>query len=310
MRFGPDKSIWRSHARSLIYLLLLCPLGGCASERHQVEKNLMIDKDQLRHHGVADNYLVGFPDVLDFEVADHPEFDGRAAVGADGRVSLRNGLSVRVEGRNVADIAKALADLTGIPVAKIKVRVADFKSQQLLLMGQVVGWQRTVPYHGQETVLDVLQRVGGITPGAAPDDVYVVRTHLVDGQRPEVFHVDLDSIVMKKDTNTNIRVMPNDQIHVGETRQARFVKCFPKWLQPLCHALCGTRPSTKDGKGMSIRDEAASLLPPATALAERRVFRRAVTGTDQPGESRPFEGSLTLTLPPADQARQLSEMRR
>ena len=45
-------------------------------------------------------------------------------------------------------------------------------------------------------MLDLLQRVGGIAPGAAPQDVYVVRSHLGEG-RPEVFHVDLDAIVLR-----------------------------------------------------------------------------------------------------------------
>jgi protein involved in polysaccharide export with SLBB domain len=245
--------------------LLALMASGCAADRNHVEKNLMGDRDRQRNDGVVEHYLVGFPDVLEIEVAEHHEFSGKATVGADGRVFLRNGQNIRAEGHTVSEIARALAELTGVPATSIRVRVAEHHSQQLFLMGEVVGWQRNVPYQGQETVLDVLQRVGGITPGAAPDDVYVVRSHLVDGQRPEVFHVDLDAIVMKRDAGTNIRVMPFDQIHVGESREARFIKCFPRWFRPLCHALCGTRRSTKDGKGISRRGEARShpTAPPA-----------------------------------------------
>jgi len=218
----------------------------------------MANRDQQRRDGVNEYYLVGFPDVLEIEVAGRDEFCGKAAVGADGRVFLRNGQGIRVEGHTVAEITRDLAERTGMSASDIRVRVVEHQSQQIFLMGEVVGWQRTIAYQGQETVLDVLQRVGGITPGAAPNDVYVVRSHLVDGQRPEVFRVDLDAIVLKRDTSTNIRVMPFDQIHVGESREARFIKCFPRWFQPMCRALCGTRRATKDGKGIAKRGEARS----------------------------------------------------
>ncbi len=264
--------------RSPVLVLLLVLLGGCATDKHQVEKNLMGDRDSQRSQGVVENYLVGFPDVLEFEVAEHSEFSGQARVGPDGRVLLLQragddrmggGQRLRVEGHSTAEIARLLADLTGIAPDKIKVRVAEYHSQHLYLMGQVVGWQRTASYQGQETVLDVLQRVGGITPGAAPDDVYVVRAHLADSQRPEVFHVDLDDIVLKKKLETNIRVMPNDQIYVGETRQARLIKCFPPWMQPMFLALCGSRPSTPEGKGVPNRIE----VPPPPAPVPGDIVR-------------------------------------
>src|SRR5438093_1577377 len=83
------------------------------------------------------------------------------------------------------------------------------------LFAELVGRHRTIPYQGAETVLDVLQRVGGITPGAEPTEIYVVRSHIGDLQRPEVFHVDLEGIVIDRDHHTNIRVRPYDQIYVG-----------------------------------------------------------------------------------------------
>src|SRR5262249_38407607 len=79
------------------------------------------------------------------------------------------------------------------------------------------------------------------TPGAEPDDVYVVRPHIADGQRPEVFHVNLAGIVMKRDFKTNLRLQPDDQIFVGETRQSRLEKCIPPVLRPLFQLICGTR---------------------------------------------------------------------
>ena len=91
-------------------------------------------------------------------------------------------------------------------------------------------------------MLDLLQRVGGITPGAEPKDVYVLRPHLGDNRRPEVFHVDLHAIVLKNDHRTNIRLLSFDQIYVGETRRAQIEKALPLWLRGAYQVVWHTRP--------------------------------------------------------------------
>ncbi|HYV37763.1 MAG TPA: hypothetical protein VE988_18910, partial [Gemmataceae bacterium] len=103
----------------------------------------------------------------------------------------------------------------------------------IYVIGEVIGLQRAVPYHGQETVLDLLQRTGGITPGAEPEGVYVVRSHVGDAKRPEVFHVDLRAIVIDHDERTNLRLQPFDQVHVAATRRAGLQKIMPPWLRKL-----------------------------------------------------------------------------
>jgi protein involved in polysaccharide export with SLBB domain len=140
------------------------------------------------------------------------------------------------------EVAETIGAEVGVNPQEIRVRVLEFRSQHVLLFGEVAGHQRSVPYRGQETVLELLQRVGGITPGAAPDDVYVVRPHLGDNRRPQVFHVDLHAIVMKQDQRSNIRLLPYDQIYVGETRQARVENALPPWLRVISQALWDTRP--------------------------------------------------------------------
>jgi protein involved in polysaccharide export with SLBB domain len=133
----------------------------------------------------------------------------------------------------------------GIPPDRVQVRVSEYQSQSIYLYGEVTGLQRPVPYQGPETVLDLLQRTGGIRPGAAPGSVYVVRSHVADGRPPEVFHIDLQAILLKHDPQTNLRLQPFDQVYVGETRQSSLVKCLPHWLQPLYEKLWGmSRPGS------------------------------------------------------------------
>jgi polysaccharide biosynthesis/export protein len=223
---------------------LACALAlGCATDRAQVDNQLMGDRhDPERAAGVSERYRVGCPDVLEIAVQGRPEFDGHYTVEPDGCIFLGRYGRLRVEGQELADIGRGLAEEIGVGADDVRVRVAGFRSQQVVLFGAVTGRQRTVAYQGQETVLDLLQRVGGITPGAAPAHVYVVRARL--GQdRPEVFHVDLDAIVMDKDERTNVRILPYDQIYVGETRQARMERLVPPWLRPIYQAIWDLLPA-------------------------------------------------------------------
>jgi polysaccharide export outer membrane protein len=202
-----------------------------------------------RNQGVAEHYLVGCPDVLEIQVSGRPDWSGRYTVGPDGRIDLELLGRPRVEGRPLPEIAALLAGQAGLSPSEVRVRVAAYQSQQVYLFGQVTGLQRAVPYQGEETVLDLLRRAGGITPGAAPGEVYVVRTRVAEGQRPEVFHVDLRAIFQHHDERTNIRLRPFDQIHVGETRQARVERSIPLWLRPFHQAFWDTRPQGPEGRG-------------------------------------------------------------
>jgi polysaccharide biosynthesis/export protein len=227
----------------LCALLLCAALTGCATDRVNVDKSVMSDRDSTRRNaGVAESYRVGCPDVLEVRMPGRAELSGQHVIGPAGRIDLGDYGALRVEGRTLAEVGRLIAAETGQPPADVEVRVAQFRSQYLFLFGQIIGWQRTVPYQGPETVLDLLQRVGGLTLGAEPGKVYVVRTHLGDSQRPEVFHVDLAAIVMKGDDKTNIRLLPFDQVYVGASRQAEIEKSFPPWLRPLYQSLWNMLP--------------------------------------------------------------------
>jgi len=215
-----------------------------------VEQNLMADKrTTTREGGAAESYAVGCPDVLEIMVLNRPDLSGRFTVGPDGRIELELLGRPRVEGRTVPEVTRLLASQAGIPPGQVRVRVADYQSQEVYLFGQVNGLQRAVPYQGQETVLDLLQRTGGITAGAAPAEVYVIRTRVAEGQRPEVFRVDLRAIVLNNDQRTNVHLRPFDQVHVGETRQARVERSIPPWLRPLYQAVWDTRPEESEVGG-------------------------------------------------------------
>jgi polysaccharide biosynthesis/export protein len=229
MKTGKRWSCWRLSSATLLAMPML--LAGCATDRAAVERNLLGQNVIHQNEAIAQHYCVGCPDVLTLAVDERPEFAGRYPIGPDGRIDLGDYGNPRVEGRTIPEITAALAEEFGVTQASVDLRIAEHRSQHLLLFGEVIGWQRSVPYQGQETVLDLLRRVGGITAGAEPTDVYVVRPHLGESQRPEVIHVDLHAIVVKGDPRTNVRLLPFDQIYVGETRRCQIERAIPPWLR-------------------------------------------------------------------------------
>jgi protein involved in polysaccharide export with SLBB domain len=222
--------------------------AGCVSNpnRANIEKNLLQRRAGAAHHEeIVGKYTAACPDVLQVHVDGRSQPGGVYTVGPDGRLSFGPYGSVRVEGKTLPEIAQAVAHAVDARPEHVNVRVAQFTSRHLILIGEVVGRHRIVPYQGPETVLDVLQRVGGITPGAEPTEVYVLRSHIAGLQRPEVFHVDLQAIVLDRKHETNICVEPYDQIYVGETRQARIEKCIPPWLRPTYQKVWDMLPTGK-----------------------------------------------------------------
>jgi protein involved in polysaccharide export with SLBB domain len=214
--------------------------GQLVQQRVEVEKKAPSDPHAAtRSQDVMEAYQVGCPDVLEIGVAGAPAVKTRRTVGVDGRIDLGEYGKPRVDGRTPVEIAGLVAEHIGVVPGAVQVRIAEYRSQQLFLFGQAVGWQRSVSYVGQETVLDFLRRVG-VMSRAEPRDVYVVRAHIAEAGRPEVYHVDLNAMLTRHDQKTNLRLLPNDQVYVGETRQAQVEHLIPPWFRPLYEAIWST----------------------------------------------------------------------
>lgn len=279
-----ESSLRTCKGPALALALVCAAFAGCTANPHRanVEKNLLNQRPSSDHQReITAKYIVACPDVLQIHIEGRDELNGTHTIGPDGRITMGGYGPVRVEGMTLPAAGEAIAEKVGARAEKVHVRVVEFASRHLLLVGEVIGKHRTVTYQGRETVLDVLQRVGGITPGAEPTEIYVVRSHIADLQRPEVFHVDLQAIVLNRDHETNVRVQPYDQIFVGETRQARIEKCVPPWFRPVYQKFWDMLPNgkTPQENSHSITDWMRGLLSfGSEPLAEAN--RDADLGTD------------------------------
>ena len=71
-----------------------------------------------------------------------------------------------------------------------------------------------LPYTGHETVLDVLNYAGGLTPTADPKAIRLVRPG-TSGRPARIYNVDLEAIEQRGDAKANYQLFPGDRLYVG-----------------------------------------------------------------------------------------------
>jgi protein involved in polysaccharide export with SLBB domain len=219
-----------------------CTGIGCVTNRAQIEQDILVNRQPSAHlQQVAHAYAARCPDALRVDIDGLPQYSGPRRIGPDGRINLGDADQPRVDGQTTQEISHTVAETLGVAPEHVHVEVVEYNSQYLYLYGQVAGLERAVSYQGPETVLDLLRRVGGITPSATVHDIKVVRPHIADGKVPEVFRIDLAAIVVRHDPETNIVLEPCDQVYIGQSRRSSFADCLPPWLRPVYERLCGMK---------------------------------------------------------------------
>ncbi len=187
-------------------------------------------------------YQVGCPDVLEVAFLDRPEWDALAVVDVDGRLPLDYPGQPHVDGLTLSQVRDQLAALAGTPPERVSVWLAAPRSAKVVVYGPIRGRARVVPYQGPEPVIDFLKRVGGLPPGSKLNQVYVVRPNVAAATRPQVFRVDVASVLIDGDQRTNVRLQPSDQVYVGETRQSSLSRVLPDWLGTVYRRATGLLP--------------------------------------------------------------------
>lgn len=111
--------------------------------------------------------------------------------------------------------------------ANVRVTVAEHNSRQILVFGPSGEQERAVPYQGDETLIEFLRRIGGLSERANFADIHVVRPHVAAGRRPEAFHVNLEEILINGDDHSNVILQPYDHVYIGATRRSVYAHYLP-----------------------------------------------------------------------------------
>ena len=156
-------------------------------------------------------YVMGAGDVLNVNVWKEPSLSGTVKVRPDGFVTLPLVNEVQVVGMTTAQLRKVLEDkykeFTVDPF--VTVRLETIASSEVFLVGQVAR-PGAFPLNGNETLLQILTRAGGLAIFADRSNLRVVRR---EGDKITEYLVDYDAII-KGDLKQDILLRPADRIIV------------------------------------------------------------------------------------------------
>ena len=144
---------------------------------------------------------------------------GPHLVRPDGTVSLGTYGSVRVTGLTLAEIRKSLeAHLSQFLLEpEISVDVQSYNSKIYYVVLDGGGAGQTVirlPITGNETVIDALSQVNGLSAVSSQDRIWVSRP-APEGGCHQVLPVDWKAVVENADTATNYQILPGDRVYVA-----------------------------------------------------------------------------------------------
>lgn len=223
--------------RSLLLLTILGGLGGCTDAK-------MLRTPPPPEELIGDaEYRIGCPDVLQVTFVDHPEWDALASVDVDGRLPLGPAGRPHVDAQSLATAQTIIATTANVAPERVAVVLADPRTGRIYLSGPENGRQRMIPYRGPERVVEFLWRVGAIKQGTTDlHDVQVIRPNVAIGEPPTVMTVDLEAVLLNRNTESNVTLRASDQVIVGETRRSAFSRLLPDWFAPAYRKLVGMLP--------------------------------------------------------------------
>lgn len=230
-----------------VLLAALPPCGaGCALHRHKLDETLdRVTSGAVHQEAVRASYRIDSPDRLQITASTPDPWSIEQTVTINGSVKIPSAGSVEVVDATPAEAGKRIARKLGVSPDLVDVQVLDYRSRKLFVHGEVVGLQKVIPYQGPETVLEVIKRAGGITSGAAPGEIQLVRAHIADGKSPEVFEINLQEILVQRKPESNIIVEPFDQIYIAQSRSCVVSKCMPPIVKPFWNWILGLTRANK-----------------------------------------------------------------
>ena len=156
-------------------------------------------------------YKIGSGDSLEIGLWKEPELSGPVTVRPDGFITLPLVNEVQVVGLTTAQLRDILQEQYKEFISSpfVTVRVEKIASSEIFLVGEV-GNPGAVPATGNDTVLQVLTRAGGLSPFADRRNIRIVRR---EGEKVTEYTIDYDAII-KGDLKQDILLRPGDRIIV------------------------------------------------------------------------------------------------
>jgi protein involved in polysaccharide export with SLBB domain len=166
-------------------------------------------------------YVVDQPDILLIEANIGPDqrVSGQHLVRPDGTVSLGIYGQAYVAGLTLEQakfaIVSKLSERLNVTMNNVNVDVLAYNSKVYYIVtdNAAAGMQvYRVALKGNETVLDALAEVRGLTAANSKRHIWVARASC---HGPQLLKVDLCAVARQGEGNTNFQILPGDRVYVG-----------------------------------------------------------------------------------------------
>jgi polysaccharide biosynthesis/export protein len=168
---------------------------------------------------------------------------GQYQVAPDGTINLRQYGLLYVAGKTIteirSDLVKHMSQYFDSPEASVDVIARLSKSYYVITQGAGLGdTVRRIPITGNETVLDALSEVNGLSQ-VSSSQIWVARPAPGGFGCEQILPVDYKSISRGGSTATNYQVMPGDRVFIAEDNITAFNTFLTKVTMPI-ERLLGT----------------------------------------------------------------------
>jgi len=193
------------------FILISVLLASCATKELRVAEYRVSPDTPDPTKAPDEFYVLGPGDSLNIQLWKEPTLSGSVKIRPDGYVTLPLVNEVQVVGLTTAGLRKQLEtkfkEFVRDPV--VTIRVESIASSQVFLVGQVMK-PGAYPLSGNDTVLEVITRAGGLTIFAKRSDIKTVRRI---GDKVTEYVSDYEAIVAG-DLKQDIILRPGDRIIV------------------------------------------------------------------------------------------------
>lgn len=195
----------------LFGVLIALSFASCAQKDLRVKEYQLAADAPNPAKPPEEFYQIGPGDTLGIVLWKEPTLSGTVKVRPDGYITVPLVNEVQVAGLTTGDLRKILESRYKefITDPFVSIRVESISSAEVFLVGQV---NKPGAYllSGNESLLQILTRAGGLTIFADRDEIRVLRR---EGAKVTEFVVDYDAIV-KGDLKQDILLRPGDRVIV------------------------------------------------------------------------------------------------
>jgi polysaccharide biosynthesis/export protein len=143
---------------------------------------------------------------------------GQYLVATDGRINMRQYGTILISGKTIAEARQAIEKhLTKFFISpEVSVDVLGYNSQVYYVITDGAGMGdnvRRMPITGNETVLDAIGAVGGLSQFSSKN-IWIARPSAANAKNGTILPVDYTAITQHGATATNYQIMPGDRIFI------------------------------------------------------------------------------------------------